>query len=890
MVYRGGLALRHEGLAEEVNGSRRAFFCALLCVLWASALSLAAVRSGSLDGSWDFRTDAETAWRTAQVPLPIQAQFDDLRDFSGVAWYRKRFTAPPFSKKQTVLLKFGAVDYTALVQINGQEAGRHEGGYLPFTLDIGHLLKPGENEILVRVEDPGSQPEIPHGKQNWYVQVSGLWQSVTWEVRPRKRIESFRIIAGADGAFRADVLPLGKARLEILDPSGKVVHSGRLEGKLESPRLWSPASPVLYTARARWDEDVVETRFGFRTFEKRQGKFYLNGEPFYMRGALDQDFYTQGIYTPPSKEFLLEQFRRARQLGLNLLRCHIKVPEPRYLEAADEAGMLVWYEIPNFDQLTDVSRKRAEQTLRGMIERDANHPSLVIVSLFNESWGMDLKQADQRAFLAHFVERARKLAAPLLVVDNSPCCSNFHLDTDIADFHRYNSIPDQAALFDAWVKEYARRPKWLYSPHGDARVRGDEPLVVSEFGNWGLPLLPAKLPWWFSRGFPGRREAISIPAGVEERFRQWKLDEVFGDYAGLARATQWQEWLALKHEIEMIRAEPAIEGYVITEFTDLNWEANGLLDMDRNPKAFGPVSPELQADDVILPGIAPRNAFSGDEIRIPVSFSHYSALPTAGTSVEWQLEGTDQRGSLPLPEIARGELKAVGEITIEIPDLNAPRKLLLKLTAGNLARNSLELFAYPEPPDLEEVYVHDPGKRFKLPDAKPLAQAPAGGVVVATVFDAQLKRYVEAGGKALVLAEHAEALRELPALQIQARRGSPRDGNWMTNFNWYRTSSPLFAGAPGNGLLGWEAFHATPDLVLVDVPTSAAGDVLAGMFIGWIYLPGAYVLQARVGKGAVLISTFRLAANYERDPFSTLLLQNALRYLRSPDFAPQLRL
>jgi len=869
---------------------KRNFLCALLCVLCASAVSFSAVRSGSLDGPWDFRTDAETAWRTARVPLPIQAQFADLRDFSGIAWYRKRFTAPPFSKKQTVLLKFGAVDYSALVQINGQEAGRHEGGYLPFALDIGHLLKPGENEILVRVEDPGSLPEIPHGKQNWYVQVSGIWQSVGWEVRPRQRIESLRIAAGADGAFRADIRPLDKARLEILDPSGKVVHSGKPEGKLESPRLWSPASPELYTARARWGEDLIERRFGFRTFEKRQKKFYLNGEPFYMRAALDQDFYAEGIYTPPSKEFLVQQFRKARQLGLNLLRCHIKVPDPRYLEAADETGVLVWYEIPNFRELTDVSRKRAEETLRGMIERDASHPSLVIVSLFNESWGLDLKRPEQRAWLANFAERARKQAAPWLVVDNSPCCANFHLDTDIADFHRYNSIPEQAALFDAWVKEYAGRPKWLFSTQGDARIRGDEPLVVSEFGNWGLPLLPAKLPWWFSRGFPGPRQATTVPAGVEDRLREWRLEEIFGDYAGLARATQWHEWLALKHEIEVIRAEATIEGYVITEFTDLNWEANGLLDMNRNLKAFGPVSPEVQADDVILPGIAPRNAFPGDEISIPVSFSHYSAQPTSGVTLEWEMEGTDQRGSLALPEIARGEVKPVGEITVEIPEVQAPRKLLLKFTAGSLARNSLELFAYPESPDLEDVFVHDPGKRFKLPGARTLAEAPAGGVVVATAFDAALKRFVEAGGKALVLAEQPDALRELPALKLQARRGTPRDGNWMTNFNWYRPSSPVFAGAPGTGLLGWEGAQAAPELVLVDVPASASGDVLAGMFIGWIYLPGAYVLQARVGKGAVLISTFRLAGNYERDPFSTLVLQNALRYLRSPDFAPQLRL
>ena len=886
-----------EAAGHSVNFMKRIAVSVLFCLLSASELGQSAVRGGSLDGEWEFRTNAEVSWRTAQVPMPIQAQFEDLRDFSGVAWYRKSFSSPRFSrKKETVLLKFGAVDYKAAVLINGREAGRHEGGYLPFTLDIGHLLKDGDNEILVRVEDPGSQPEILHGKQNWYLQVSGLWQSVSWELRRRKRIESFRITAGADGSFRAEVRPLGKARLEIRDPGNRLVHRGKLEGKLKKARLWSPASPTLYTAKVRRGRDTVETRFGFRTFEKREGRFYLNGEPFYIRGALDQDFYPQGIYTPPSKQFLLEQFRKARQLGLNLLRCHLKVPDPRYLEAADEVGLLVWYEIPNFDRLTPASRKRAQDTLRGMMERDASHPSLVIVGLFNESWGIDLDRGDHRAFLNNFVGRARKLAAPLLVVDNSPCCSNFHLDTDIADFHRYNPIPDQAAMFGAWVKQYADRPQWLYSPHNDAHSTSsdgggdDTPLVVSEFGSWGLPRLPEQPPWWFSRGRPGPQQAITVPAGVEQRFRQWKLDAIFGDFAGLAEATQWHQWRSLKHQIQVIRAEPAIQGYVTAQFTDLNWQANGLLDMDRNPKVFGAISADMQADDLILLGTAPRNVLAGDEIRIPLSFSHYSAAPTAGTVLVWELEGTGQGGSLPLPEIAQGEVKPVGEIIVKIPQIHAPGTFLLKLNVGTRTRNSLELFAYPAPVAPKEVYVHDPGNRLTLPGARPLAQAPPGRVVVATVFDAELRQYVAAGGKAVVLAEHADALPALPALTLVPRRGTLREGTRMTNFNWYRKYSPLFGGAPGDGLLGWEAAQATPELALVDVPIAAARDVLAGMFVGWIYLPAAYVLQARLGQGVVLISTFRLTSNYGRDPFSTLLLHNAIRYLDSPSFAPQLQL
>ena len=103
--------------------------------------------------------------------------------------------------------------------------------------------------------------------------------------------------------------------------------------------------------------------------------------------------------------------RKAKALGLNLLRCHIKVPDPRYLEAADETGMLIWYEIPNWDKLTANSERRAMETLHGMVERDANHPSIVIVSIINESWGANLKEAPDRAWLKSAYQQAKSLCS-----------------------------------------------------------------------------------------------------------------------------------------------------------------------------------------------------------------------------------------------------------------------------------------------------------------------------------------------------------------------------------------------------------------------------------------------------------------------------------------------
>ena len=141
------------------------------------------------------------------------------------------------------MLRFGAVDYLADVYVNGQKAGRHEGGYTPFEFDVTSLLRPGGNQIAVRVVDPGAKPsiveginyaEIPHGKQSWYVQTSGLWQSVEIQIRPRIHLGSVHILAAANGDFKINV-PVVKAAtgaqtggptkvsVEIHDSAGKVV-------------------------------------------------------------------------------------------------------------------------------------------------------------------------------------------------------------------------------------------------------------------------------------------------------------------------------------------------------------------------------------------------------------------------------------------------------------------------------------------------------------------------------------------------------------------------------------------------------------------------------------------------------------------------------------------
>lgn len=892
----------------------------------------------SLNGDWNFLADptgkltvndlaGAANVRPTRVPSSWQEQFTDLRDYAGVAWYWKTIegSAPP--PGQVALLRFDAVDYRAEVFVNAQKARSHDGGYLPFEFDVTRFLKPADNVIAVRVVDPGANPnevegikyaEIPHGKQNWYVQTSGLWQGVELEFRPPIRLGQVHISGGADGGFKIHVpvvtaegagLPAAPLALQsqMEDASGKIVwqdstplrpgqDSCDFAGKIASPNLWSPSNPSLYTLRETLSSgDSQSFRFGFRTFETRGGKFYLNGQVMYLRGALDQDFYPDTGYTPPSLDFIRDEMRKAKALGLNLLRCHIKVPDPRYLEAADEEGILIWYEIPNWDKLTTDSEARALQTLRGMIDRDWNHPSIIMVSLINESWGANLKEPGPRAWLKATYEQAKTMVPGWLVDDNSACCDNFHVETDLADFHEYSAIPDYAENFDRVIADMATRPGWLFSPYGDAKPKGDEPLVLSEFGNWGLPHPPDPRPWWFGRSFGNN--PMTVPAGVRKRFDDYQYATLFADFDSLADAAEWREFQSLKYEIESLRSRPAIQGYVVTEFTDVNWESNGLLDMWRRPKDFAAALGKLQQDDLVMARADTRNVTSGGPAQANIYFSHYSDSSLTGATVTWEVKSTPLYGSFPLPGVERGTSASVGKIQFVAPKVAAPAKaqLAVQVEEGGkvLSENSLSFYFYP-PTTLElppPVSFHDPAGRLRRLESEMGERgyaSPAGNeafpVLISSMFDDATKKALQNGARVILIATDAQKL--APGIEIVPRQGSNLDGNWISSFLWIRKGQGPFKGIGFDTFPGFETEDVTPITVVRGVPAQNFKDVLSGMFYGWIHSSVGTLVQAKCGKGKLLILTFDVATAYGSDPYATELVDALVEYAVT-DFNPQ---
>lgn len=860
----------------------------------------------NLDGVWGFLFDARdrqqpsevaqaAEWREAVVPMPWQVQFSDLHDTSGTAWYKRTFTLDALPTG-AALLHFGAADYYTTAWLNGQETGQHEGGYLPFEWDVTRFLRQGENELIVRVVDPGQDSarwpeypfsEVPHGKQSWYGPIGGIWQSVWLEYRPALHLQNLRltpdprtgaieVLAQTNGA------PANSAAVQVrvLGPGGQEAAHGTMAanqpGKITldpaSIQLWSPESPALYTVTAEIVvdgrvADTLSSTCGFRTVEVRGKRIYLNGQPIYLRSALDQAYYPETVYTPPSVAYLEDQARKSKALGLNCLRTHIKVEDPRYYEVADRLGLLIWTEIPNWVLLSPEASRRAKQTFAEMVARDWNHPSIFCWSLVNENWGTDLTyNPEHRAWLAQFFDEAKAIDPTRLVVDNSVCFNNLHVKSDLDDVHEYKAIPDHAAQWDEFVARFAERLDWSWSKDYLANRRDDLPLILSEFGNWGLPD-PRRIqekggdPWWFESGY-AFGDGIVYPHGMMQRFEEYRLKPVFGSFERFIAVSQEHMARSLAYEISSMRLHKNIGGYVITELTDVHWECNGLMTMQREVKHgldrhFTP----LNQDRVVVLRPQQWSGRPGEALTVQVVCSDVDGTSDLGT-VRWQAGA--ESGEIAAPggsirvALPQGEHSALVTLTAQwvAPDGKQIAENLVELACVAPVRAAGKVFLQGDSPALASA--------LRRAGFEVLDHMESGALIVATAFTEALRAQVQTGAKLLFLAGPESLLAEnavqLPNMALVPRDGTPWQGDWATSFSWLRKEGP-FANLPGDPLLEMEYAEVMPDAVLVGTPAWASeGHVWAGLALGWVHKVVSLITAIPYGRGSLTISTFKFPA------------------------------
>ena len=510
----------------------------------------------SLNGEWEFGAgDAPTFDRKLVVPFCPQSILSGIADPSpgDIVWYRRMFDAPG---AQRLLLHFGAVDHRATVWVNGEQVAAHEGGHTPFSADISHVAGRRGDSLVVRAEDPLADRTTPRGKQHWtaspesifYTATTGIWQSVWLEPLAARSIGGLCLKPDLDrGAV--DVGVSGGAGDLKLTASFQGREVGRRTGsgpiELDEVHAWSPEVPDLYTLQAtlfdgRGKEiDRVDSYFGLRKLEVRDGRFWLNGAPYVQRLVLDQGYWPKGLMTAPADGDLRRDIELAKAMGFNGARKHQKVEDPRWLYWADHLGFLVWGEMANFHQDSPSARRRLKAEWCEAVLRDRDHPCVVAWVPVNESFGLGTGAAE---FLEDLYRTTKALDPTRPVVSNDGW---EHATSDLCTLHDYGSPAELARRYGSLeaALDPLARPR---APYLDGYSFRGEPVIVSEFGGVALA----------GRGGVGWSE-VKDPAAL------------LGAYGELIRA---------------LMGPGPVQGFCYTQLADIEQERNGLLSPERDPK------------------------------------------------------------------------------------------------------------------------------------------------------------------------------------------------------------------------------------------------------------------------------------------------------------------
>ncbi len=548
----------------------------------------------NLNGVWEFAFDREGVgqrekWQYKSklggqqivVPFPPESVLSGVHD-EGIhsrCWYARTFDLPEALRGRRLLLHFGAVDYRAEVWLNGERLGSHEGGYDPFDFDASNFVKPAGNRLVVRVEDDPTEAK-PRGKQSpelhssgcIYSRVTGIWQTVwleavgatyarDWTITPNVDTGTVALDVRMDGSasglhLEAEITRNGESLAKARGAIAAENTSG-VALRVPHPAAWTPESPSLYDLDLRLVDDKgreidrVKSYLGFRKIEVRNGQYLLNGKPFFLISALDQGYNPTGLYTPPTDDFQREDVLWAKRYGLNSIRKHQIVPEPRFLYWCDRLGLTVWAEMADWGcDIADCDGFLREW--RPRVQRDINHPSIITWVPLNEQ-GRDPNLNGSKV---RIYDETRRLDPSRPVLDNSGWG---HTKTDITDLH--TNAPNFRDWWEKWRRSIARNGNYMIEPglptfSAGFRHQG-QPVVISEVGLWridGYPPLVDNHQWpWEEYG------STKVP--TEDAYLDLYCDVIVG-----------------------LMSQPDCAGFSYVQLYDVEGEVNGYLTYDRRPK------------------------------------------------------------------------------------------------------------------------------------------------------------------------------------------------------------------------------------------------------------------------------------------------------------------
>ena len=553
----------------------------------------------NLNGEWNFAFDEanigerEKWYESGNLEKKIIVPFTYETKASGIGedtfcsniWYSKQVIVPKEYGDKQVILHFQAADYITKVWVNGKFVGKHQGGQVAFSFNITKFI--GENReftIVVKNEDSLSCHQ-PRGKQRWmdhnfgcwYVQTTGIWQTVWLEFLNESHLHSVKITPDIDTEsvefsfnfadevdfndnltlkteITFDQLPIKSFSIDVnLQKHTTKVNltSNHFDWKV---MLWSPEHPNLYDVvftlyRNGEILDRVDSYFGMRKISIDNGNVLLNNIPIYQRLLLDQGYWQDSHLTPPSEEVILKDINKTMEMGYNGVRKHMKVEDQRYLYWADKKGLLVWSEMAATYEFSDEAVQNFTEEWMEVVKQHYNHPSIITWTPFNESWGIkniytDVKQQQFTEGIYH-ITKAFDSMRPVIVNDGWE-----HTVSDILTLHDYVESGEE---FSERYKDQETivGNKIAFNKHKHAMAQGYEykgqPIIISEYG--GIAFSSEK-GWGYGNQVKNENEFLKRFESITQAIKDINY----------------------------------ICGFCYTQITDVQQEVNGLLTEDRRSK------------------------------------------------------------------------------------------------------------------------------------------------------------------------------------------------------------------------------------------------------------------------------------------------------------------
>lgn len=504
-------------------------------------------------------------------------------------WYEREFNIPQKNTHRRCILHFGAVDQYCEVLVNRVTVVKHLGGYLPFSVDITNEIREGENTLTVVVRDFSDTSYHSRGKQKlksggmWYTAQSGIWQTVWMEWVPKRYIENIKITPNIDkGQVELEVIMNRNKWKYITEDNTKEefykieVYEGmkllitiisknpNIIIPMENYKSWSPENPFLYNIVITTREDVVKSYFAMRSIVIKKDAdgipgIYLNHKPYFQNGLLDQGYWPDGLYTAPSDEALVYDIMKAKELGFNMLRKHLKIESLRWYYHCDRLGMLVWQDMVNGGSEYNMITVGYLPTL---------FPDLAIYR--RDKKYKKLSREDENGRI-EWIEECKKTVELLY---NSPCiCVWVPFNEGWGQFNAAKAYAlikklDSTRLIDhasGWFDQKEGDFKSIHNYFHKLKVKIEErPVVFSEFGGYACYIFNHSYSW-----------------------------QVFGYRIYLTKEDLNKAYQNLyKNEISKL-IKKGLSACIYTQLSDVEDEVNGLLTYDRKICKVEPLSKDL---------------------------------------------------------------------------------------------------------------------------------------------------------------------------------------------------------------------------------------------------------------------------------------------------------